>query len=149
MFSLCVCVCVCVCVFHSCIRSAVRTSWLGLEVMMAQQPPPFARGENSSARGQPDPLLGLNEDQRAAVLSEPDVPLVIFAGAGSGKTRTLCRRIAFALQCGEHPSSILCLTFSRNAADELRQRVAGICSDATARQCTVSTFHSFLSLIHI
>ena len=103
----------------------------------------MGRSEINSATGQPDPLLGLNEDQRAAVLSEPDVPLVIFAGAGSGKTRTLCRRIAFALRCGEHPSSVLCLTFSRNAADELRQRVAGICSDGTARQCTVATFHSF------
>lgn len=99
--------------------------------------------ESGSAASHPDPLLGLNEDQRAAVLSEPDVPLMIFAGAGSGKTRTLCRRIAYALRCGERPSSILCLTFSRNAADELRHRVGEICSDATARQCTVATFHSF------
>jgi len=41
------------------------------------------------------------------------------------------------------PDSILCLTCSRNAADELRHRVGAICSDATARQCTVATFHSF------
>ena len=98
---------------------------------------------SSSASPQDDPLDGLNADQRDAVLSEPDVPLVIFAGAGSGKTRTLTRRIAYALRCGESPSSILCLTFSRAAADELRHRVGAICSSATARQCTVATFHGF------
>jgi len=48
-----------------------------------------------------DPLAGLNADQTAAVLSAPDTPLCIFAGAGSGKTRTLCRRIAYALSMGE------------------------------------------------
>ena len=77
-------------------------------------------------------VRGLNESQAEAVLADPAQPLCIFAGAGSGKTLTLCRRMAFALSMGEDPAAILCLTFSRHAAEELRSRVGEMSSSHAA-----------------
>ena len=88
-------------------------------------------------------VRGLNESQAEAVLADPAQPLCIFAGAGSGKTLTLCRRMAYALSMGEDPAAILCLTFSRHAAEELRSRVGEMSSSHAARSATVSTFHAF------
>ncbi|MBV1849698.1 DNA helicase PcrA [Catellatospora tritici] len=86
-------------------------------------------------------LDGLNEPQRAAVVHSGS-PLLIVAGAGSGKTRVLTQRIAYLLAARDvHPGEILAITFTNKAAGELRERVAHQVGNR-ARMMWVSTFHS-------
>src|SRR5690625_811143 len=89
---------------------------------------------------QSDVLAGLNDAQRAAVTHDGG-PLLVIAGAGSGKTRVLTRRIAWLIGRGAHPGSVLALTFTNKAAAEMRERVAELVG-AQARLMWVSTFHS-------
>ncbi|WP_372594519.1 DNA helicase PcrA [Actinotalea sp.] len=88
-----------------------------------------------------DLLVGLNPEQREAVLHTGS-PLLIVAGAGSGKTRVLTHRIAHQLATGRvRPGEVLAITFTNKAAAEMRERVAGLVGPA-ARAMWVSTFHS-------
>ncbi len=88
-----------------------------------------------------DLLTGLNEPQRAAVVHEGP-PLLVVAGAGSGKTRVLTRRIAWIVsQRKAHPGSILAITFTNKAAAEMKERVEALVGPR-ARLMWVSTFHS-------
>jgi DNA helicase-2/ATP-dependent DNA helicase PcrA len=86
-------------------------------------------------------LAGLNEPQRRAVVHE-GTPLLVVAGAGSGKTRVLTRRIAWLIsERNAHPGSILAITFTNKAAAEMRERVQELVGNR-ARIMWVSTFHS-------
>jgi DNA helicase-2/ATP-dependent DNA helicase PcrA len=86
-------------------------------------------------------LAGLNEPQRAAVVHE-GTPLLVVAGAGSGKTRVLTRRIAWLIsERKAHPGSILAITFTNKAAAEMKERVEALVG-RRARIMWVSTFHS-------
>mgnify|MGYP004595137847 FL=1 len=86
-------------------------------------------------------LEGLNEEQRMAVVCV-DGPVLIVAGAGSGKTRVLTSRIAYILAGGTEASRVLALTFTKKAAGEMKSRIAGMVGERTARKLVMGTFHS-------
>ncbi len=87
-------------------------------------------------------LEGLNSEQKAAV-SCVDGPVLIVAGAGSGKTRVLTSRIAYILAEKDcDPSSILALTFTKKAASEMKERIALMVGERKARRLYMGTFHS-------
>ncbi len=79
--------------------------------------------------------------QQAEAVKEVDKPLLIIAGAGSGKTLTVASKIAYLIQKGVHPENILAVTFNQKAAEELKTRVTDILG--TIDDLTISTFHSF------
>ncbi|HEY4157324.1 MAG TPA: UvrD-helicase domain-containing protein [Polyangiaceae bacterium] len=83
----------------------------------------------------------LNEPQLQAAL-HGDGPLLIFAGAGSGKTRTIIYRIAELFGRGVPPYRILAVTFTNKAANEMKARLAGLAGDAVVRDLWIGTFHS-------
>ena len=86
-----------------------------------------------------DDSPSLNPEQEDAVL-HPGGPLLVVAGAGSGKTRVLTQRIAWLIKQGTHPTRILAITFTNKAADEMRHRVEELVGPV-AKSMWVTTFH--------
>ena len=87
-------------------------------------------------------LVGMNPQQEEAVRYAGG-PLLIVAGAGSGKTRVLTHRIAYLLATGRaRPHEILAITFTNKAAAEMRERAAELIGQDKAKKMWISTFHS-------
>ena len=96
-----------------------------------------------------DLIEGLNDAQAQAV-QHIDGPMMVIAGAGSGKTRVLTHRIAYLIAHGISPFHILALTFTNKAAEEMRNRITQLLGDSNGRNVWMGTFHSIFSkILHI
>tara|TARA_B100001758_G_scaffold247877_1_gene267997 strand:+ start:9756 stop:12035 length:2280 start_codon:yes stop_codon:yes gene_type:complete len=91
-------------------------------------------------------LTSLNSEQEKAV-THTTGPLMVIAGAGSGKTRVLTYRIVHLIKSGINPRNILSLTFTNKAAKEMRSRIEEIAGEANAKNLWMGTFHSVFSKI--
>ncbi len=87
----------------------------------------------------------LNPDQ-LEVVRTIDRPVLVIAGAGTGKTKTLIYRVAYLVELGGNPQSILLLTFTRKAANEMLKRAAALLKSTSAEQVSGGTFHSFANM---
>jgi len=94
----------------------------------------------------PDLLTQLNDSQREAVV-HTEGPVMIIAGAGSGKTRALTYRIAYMLEKGVDPFSVLALTFTNKAAKEMKNRIMELVDNDKGRNVWMGTFHSVFARI--
>ena len=93
-----------------------------------------------------DFLAQLNDSQRQAV-EYCDTPVLVIAGAGSGKTRVLTYKIAYLLSKGMKPWNILALTFTNKAANEMKQRISTLVGSDMPQRLNMGTFHSIFSRI--
>jgi DNA helicase-2/ATP-dependent DNA helicase PcrA len=88
-----------------------------------------------------DLLDGLNERQLEAIITTVDQSALIIAGAGSGKTSVLTKRIAYLKQLGKSMGKVLAVTFTNKASGEMRERVAQLIGEESAKELTMGTFH--------
>jgi len=103
-------------------------------------PPPSRRGE--ARGGQTSSTLTLDPSQEAAARAESG-PLLVGAGPGTGKTRTLTARVLYLTrEAGVRPERLLALTFSRKAAEEMRERIGAVAPEV-GRRAAISTFHAY------
>ena len=93
-----------------------------------------------------DYLSQLNDSQKSPTIHK-DGPVMVIAGAGSGKTRVLTFRIAYLMKQGVDPFSILALTFTNKAAKEMKERIGSIVGESNAKALWMGTFHSIFARI--
>jgi DNA helicase-2/ATP-dependent DNA helicase PcrA len=113
--------------------------------------PPSAQWQQTDLFAAPQPrsdlLAGLNPPQREAAMGT-DVPLVIVAGPGTGKTRTLTYRLAYLMtEQGVDPAHMLAITFTNKAAAEMATRLTALVGPAVAGRVVIKTFHAFGAMI--
>lgn len=104
------------------------------------------RSENITGKIEDHYRTQLNDMQCEAVFTV-NGPVLVIAGAGSGKTRTLVHRVAYMISKGIDPASMLLLTFTRKAAEEMIDRVHQLAGRQTAAKITAGTFHSFANMM--
>ena len=100
-----------------------------------------------TAVGTPAEILGRLNPSQAEAVSHPGGPLLILAGAGSGKTRVLAHRVAHLVATGTKPWQIVAVTFTNKAANEMRGRIAELIGPEAAREATIGTFHAICARI--
>ena len=91
----------------------------------------------------PDEILGKLNPEQAEAARTINGPVLVLAGAGTGKTRVITYRIAYMLATGIPPAMILGMTFTNKAAREMKERLATLAPPAAAKEVTLGTFHSF------
>jgi DNA helicase II / ATP-dependent DNA helicase PcrA len=126
-------------VLHS---AVMQPSLFASQVSLSNSASVPSAAQNSLANA----LATLNPAQREAVFA-PDGPVLVIAGAGSGKTRTLVHRLAHLVERGMAPESLLLLTFTRKAAQEMVARAGLLLPGASCRRVTGGTFHATANLL--
>ncbi|TMD26567.1 MAG: hypothetical protein E6I94_10460, partial [Chloroflexi bacterium] len=111
-------------------------------------PPPTAAERTAATKALAERITGNLNPEQARAVTTTDGPLLILAGAGSGKTRVLAHRVAYLVGVrGVRPWQILAVTFTNRAAGELRERIVALIGESAGRDVQAGTFHSLCARV--